>query len=88
MRARRRLAAAERQKEAAIDAQEFERAAMWRDVERRLRQGSAVNWPPPIPGSPRGYRLAAGALAKHVVSALAAAFLFAVGLAIAYAIWG
>jgi len=43
-----RLAKAIARKEEAIEAQDFELAAGWRDVERRLRRGDDVPWPPAI----------------------------------------
>jgi hypothetical protein len=43
-----RLAEARREKEEAIQAQQFERAAQWDQVERRLERGEDVEWPPVI----------------------------------------
>lgn len=43
-----RLAEARREKEEAIRAQQFERAAQWLEVELRLERGEDVSWPPAI----------------------------------------
>ena len=85
--AARRLAEAHWQKDAAIEAQEFERAAMWRDVERRLRSGGSVSWPPAIVQAPRPWPLH-GFIWKYRAAFLAGAFLLGFGIVVGRLIWG
>jgi UvrB/uvrC motif len=82
-------------KEEAIEAQDFELAAGWRDVERRLRRGDDVPWPPAIAGRKpaaiprptfrRSHPAPRGVLAQ---SALVGAFCLGIGFLIGRAIWG
>jgi ATP-dependent Clp protease ATP-binding subunit ClpA len=82
-------------KEKAIEAQDFELAAGWRDVERRLRRGDDVPWPPAIAGRKpaalprptfrRSHPARRGVLAQ---SALVGAFCLGIGILIGRAIWG